>query len=326
MEFILKQQHFFDTKELKIIANSVIIGILFIVILIFLNYKPAYEVDILNEKIGYIKNIKEFKNLVNEELSSQKENNIVDISIIEEPKYKFLLLKRNKNFNTQDIIEKIKKCDVNITYRYYEVALNGETRAKINTLEEAEKIVDDIKQEFNSEELNLDLQINEYYTHNLDSINVDTIEVATSNIESIANSIKEQYEALAIINGIKLANLPVQGRITSRYGESSSLRRSLHTGLDIACSKGTEIKSVAPGTVIFSEYSGSYGNLVKIDHGNGIETWYGHASKLCVKVGDKVEAGDKIALVGSTGNSTGPHLHFEIRIDGNTVNPQKYIY
>ena len=72
--------------------------------------------------------------------------------------------------------------------------------------------------------------------------------------------------------------------------------------------------------------SGAYGNLVKIDHGQGIETWYGHCSKIYVKEGAKVEAGDIIAAVGSTGNSTGPHLHFEIRVDGNTVNPQNYVY
>ena len=72
--------------------------------------------------------------------------------------------------------------------------------------------------------------------------------------------------------------------------------------------------------------NGPYGNLVKIDHGNNVETWYAHCSKIYVKVGQKVKAGDKIAAVGSTGNSTGSHLHLEIRIKGIAINPQKYLY
>ena len=88
----------------------------------------------------------------------------------------------------------------------------------------------------------------------------------------------------------------------------------------------SNIKAVADCTVVFSLYNGSYGNLVKIDHGNGVETWYAHTSKMYVTEGQEVKAGDVIALVGSTGNSTGSHLHFEIRINDNPVNPQKYIY
>ena len=83
---------------------------------------------------------------------------------------------------------------------------------------------------------------------------------------------------------------------------------------------------MADGTVIFSARSGSYGNLIKISHDNGVETWYGHCSKLYATVGQKVEAGDIIGAVGSTGNSTGPHLHLEIRVDGVAINPQNYLY
>lgn len=128
------------------------------------------------------------------------------------------------------------------------------------------------------------------------------------------------------INGIKLSVLPITGTISSRYGVSSSIRSSNHTGLDIAAPQGTAIKVVADGTVKCASYNGSYGNLVKIDHGNGIETWYGHTSKMYVTVGQKVVAGEVIAAVGSTGNSTGPHLHLEIRINGQHVNPQNYLY
>ena len=106
----------------------------------------------------------------------------------------------------------------------------------------------------------------------------------------------------------------------------SRIRSGAHTGTDIACTTGTDIKVVADGTVTFAQRNGSYGNLIKVDHGNGVETWYAHCSKLYATVGQQVKAGDVIAAVGSTGNSTGPHLHLEIRVDGVAINPQKYLY
>ena len=143
-------------------------------------------------------------------------------------------------------------------------------------------------------------------------------------------AIKEEEEkkanSLADVNGVQIAVLPVTGRISSRYASVSRLRVSTHTGLDIAATKGTPIYVVADGTVISAGWSGSYGYLVKVDHGNNVETWYAHTSKMYVKAGDVVSAGDMIAAVGSSGNSTGPHLHFEIRINGEHVNPQNYIY
>ena len=111
-----------------------------------------------------------------------------------------------------------------------------------------------------------------------------------------------------------------------QHYQSQELRSSTHTGLDIAASTGTPIKVIADGTVTSAQYTGSYGYLVKVEHGNGVESWYAHTSKMYVKAGDEVKAGDVIAAVGSTGNSTGPHLHLEIRINGQHVNPQKYIY
>lgn len=97
-------------------------------------------------------------------------------------------------------------------------------------------------------------------------------------------------------------------------------------GMDIAASNGTDIKAAADGTITYSGWMGGYGNLVIISHGNGIQTYYGHCSKLYASVGETVKAGDVIAAVGSTGNSTGNHLHFEIRKNGTQINPQIYLY
>ena len=144
--------------------------------------------------------------------------------------------------------------------------------------------------------------------------------------EQIEKEEEEQRKKEQTVNGIYLAVKPVSGVITSRFGNRESIRSYAHRGLDIAASAGTPIKAAASGKVIWSGYQGSYGNLVKIDSGNGVVIYYGHCSKLYVKAGEQVEAGDVIAAVGSTGNSTGNHLHFEIQINGQCVNPQNYLY
>ena len=307
----------------------IISGFLLILAMIFMKYKPVYEVTIAGEKLGYIEKVDEFKNLIEEKVINQEGEYIADISLIQEPEYNFKLLKRTSELNVDDVIEKLKTSDTVTTYKYYEVALNNETKSYVKTLEEAEKVVNEIKEEFADDNLELNLQINEKYTESIENVDTNSLEVATASVENGAKEIKENKEnedALAIVNNIKLSVLPVTGRITSRYGERSSLRRSTHTGLDIACNTGTDIKVVSNGTVTFSGKKGSYGNLIIVDHGNGVETWYGHCSKLYAKVGDTVTAGDIVAAVGSTGNSTGPHLHFEIRINGECVNPQNYVY
>ncbi|HPQ48204.1 MAG TPA: peptidoglycan DD-metalloendopeptidase family protein [Clostridia bacterium] len=98
-----------------------------------------------------------------------------------------------------------------------------------------------------------------------------------------------------------------------------------HTGIDLGGVYGDDIYAAGAGTVVFSGWNGGYGYMVKVDHGDGIETIYGHLSKMLVKKGDVVEKGQVIALLGSTGVSTGPHLHFEVRIDNVAVDPLPFI-
>jgi murein DD-endopeptidase MepM/ murein hydrolase activator NlpD len=115
---------------------------------------------------------------------------------------------------------------------------------------------------------------------------------------------------------------PVPGPITSPYGIRSG---SLHPGIDIGAGTGTPIKSAAGGRVVVSGYSGGYGNLIVVDHGNGIATAYAHQSSLAASAGQQVGQGQVIGYVGSTGFSTGPHLHFEVRVNGSPVDPLGYL-
>lgn len=120
----------------------------------------------------------------------------------------------------------------------------------------------------------------------------------------------------------------VEGRITSHFGHRMHPilhERKMHNGIDIAAPTGTPIKAMRAGIVTRSERAGGYGKVVYIDHGDGLETRYAHANSLLVKPGMRVEAGDTIATVGSTGRSTGPHLHFEVRENGNPVDPAQYL-
>ena len=122
--------------------------------------------------------------------------------------------------------------------------------------------------------------------------------------------------------------LPTQGRFSSEFGyrvHPISGGRKMHKGIDIAAQTGTEIHAASGGTVVFAGVKGGYGNVVEIDHGFGYLTRYAHASRLLVKVGDAVSRGQLIALVGSTGASTGAHLHFEVMVDSVHVDPLTFL-
>lgn len=123
---------------------------------------------------------------------------------------------------------------------------------------------------------------------------------------------------------------PVIGEVefTSGFGVRSDPflgRPAMHTGLDFRAATGDPVRATANGKVVSSGWAGGYGRMVEIDHGNGLSTRYGHLSEIGVKVGDQIKIGQVIGAVGSTGRSTGPHLHYETRIDGDAVDPQKFL-
>jgi len=121
---------------------------------------------------------------------------------------------------------------------------------------------------------------------------------------------------------------PVRGWVTSPFGPRTSPFTGIptfHEGVDIAAQTGTPIIAPADGVVIKAEFSTGYGNMVEISHGYGIKTVFGHNSRLNVKAGQQVRRGDVISYVGDTGSSTGPHLHYEVRLNGLPVNPVKYL-
>ena len=123
---------------------------------------------------------------------------------------------------------------------------------------------------------------------------------------------------------------PINGHytITSNYGMRTHPITGiykLHTGVDISATIGDDFTAMADGIVVKAEYNSAYGNMVIIDHGGGVQTLYAHGSQIIAQVGQEVKAGDVVLKVGSTGYSTGPHAHFEVRVNGNPVNPLDYV-
>jgi murein DD-endopeptidase MepM/ murein hydrolase activator NlpD len=121
---------------------------------------------------------------------------------------------------------------------------------------------------------------------------------------------------------------PVRGWVTSSFGQRTSPftgKLQMHEGLDIAARPGTPVKATADGVVIYSGWKSDFGKLVTIDHGYGYRTRYGHLLKIYVKNGTRVKRGDTIGAVGNTGRSTGPHLHYEVKVRGLPVNPKTYL-
>ena len=312
------------------LINIVAIALFIIMVIVLLKFNFVCEVSIAGESVGYIANKDEFTSKVDEILNKEEEAKLFT-TIENMPEYKLKLVDKSENTNEDVILAKLEE-SAETTYKLYAVTLDGEEKTVLANLEDAEKLVDEMTEKY-EDDVDLDIGIVDVIT--TDKEDESTVKVAKADlkenietkIEKVEAEIAKQKEIEShTVQGVYLEATPVSGIITSRFGNRESIRSYGHTGLDIAAPAGTPIKAAADGTVTFSGYSGGYGYVVKMSHGNGIETYYGHCSALYVSAGEKVEAGDTIAAVGSTGNSTGNHLHFEIRVNGNEVNPQNYLY
>ena len=320
---------------LFVIATFLIIGTI-----AFL-YKPTYSVYIGGEQVGYTEDRAELQHRINDYVDNGDGNSSVAFVQVDKlPEYKLCLLKKDIVANDDEIFNKIKEQGVTY-YRYYAITDNNEEKAYVGTFEDAEKVVNDLKAK-DSSNMETVAIVEKYETEMKDLITADEavskLYIEKPKVITVAKkSSSTKYAATGSVNtkgttssakaniGISLIK-PISGVITSRFGASSSIRRSSHTGLDISAPSGTAIKAAAGGTVTFSGYKGSYGNMLVISHGNGVQTYYAHCSKLYVGTGTQVSQGQTIAAVGSTGNSTGPHLHLEVRINGVAYNPQNYVY
>ena len=160
-----------------------------------------------------------------------------------------------------------------------------------------------------------------------------------SMLDALGSEMQDREQKLSVLESLLMSRSlhervmpsgkPVaDGWLSSKYGKRNDPftgKQDFHKGLDFAGKKGSEVITVGDGVVSWAGKRSGYGNLIEVNHGNGYSTRYGHNQKHLVKTGDKVKKGQQIALMGSTGRSTGPHVHFELLRNGKTVNPSKYI-
>ncbi len=297
-----------------------------------------------------------------EKFANNLEGNITSIKIEAMPEFELELVSNVKESETKEseVLALIEE-NATIKCRTYAIKLDGEEKACVNSMEEAEAVISEIKSDVNDNiNLNLEIEEQEKDKNEVDSketsrdiakleINKD-VEVKVKQYEEEQEKIrKAEEEKKAKEEAARIARVssrsgssvyssagssiaatgatfmrPVRGgTITSPFGNRSS---GFHKGVDIATSIGTPIYAAASGTVTFSGWNSTgYGYLVIIDHGNGFQTYYAHCSALYVTAGTYVSQGQNICAVGSTGNSTGPHVHFQVMYNGTPQNPQNYI-
>lgn len=264
--------------------------------------------------------------------SGNDTSNIAFVDIETLPEYSFCLRKKDSKVDNDKIFNKIISTGVTY-YKYFAIMVDSEEKYYVSTFQECENIINQLKEK-DSDNIDKISYVVKYETGLQNFTGIDTA-VAELYVEkpkrpvyspstvagSVATASNISYAKLDL--GIAFIN-PVQGMITSRFGVLSSIRSSYHTGLDIAGPMGTPIAAAASGTVAYSGMKGAFGKLITIDHGNGTLTYYAHCSQLYKSVGEVVEQGDIIAAIGMTGNTTGPHLHLEVRVNGIAYNPTDY--
>ncbi len=157
---------------------------------------------------------------------------------------------------------------------------------------------------------------------------IDKHSAAATRLEQSLNEYQAYFESQKSLLASAPAIWPVKGFVTSDYGsrlDPYTQDRVMHAGMDIATEHGKEVVAPADGMVVFAGMEGAYGNVIVIDHGYGVKTRYGHLSAIKVKAGEKVKRRTPIGNVGNTGRSTGPHLHYEVRVNGIAENVRKYL-
>ena len=318
--------------SVKFIAVFIIAALLIIGIVVFL-YKPIYEVYVDGEFVGYSEDKQKLQKRISkymEEGEEGEENHVAFVQIDSKISYELCMLKKDIVTNDEEIYNMIKESGI-VYYKYYAIAINNEEQLYVSTFQEAQEVVDQLKAK-NSTNV-ASLSIKEEYSAELGELKqteeavaalynkkkVSSTAVISSTNTSIANARSKTGPSIAMSFRYPLDSPRISSRFGTRWGRQ-------HAGIDFSTPVGSNIYASASGTVTFAGWhSGGYGYLVIVSHGNGVQTYYAHNSSLLCSVGQTVSAGEVLAKSGNTGRSTGPHCHFEIRVNGVAYNPELYL-
>ena len=308
-------------------------------------FKFVYMVEMGGVELGLVNDKDKFEKDVKDTLENLEEP-VVSAKLQENPKYSLRLVDKDDidvddNYVFAKVEEKIEK-----TYRYYNIKEDDKLLAKVSTKEERDNLLKELEEGKQVKDLKVEEEeTKEYYIISYD----EAKQLASTNVDNIENEKKSKLakEKIEKRNTNIVKNIRKGGTVSASSSSNASamlgslsFRRPLnssrisagylgypgHRGIDFPSPQGTPVMAAESGTVTTVMYSNkSYGNRVIIDHGNGISTLYGHNSTIGVSLGQKVSKGQTIAGVGSTGNSTGNHVHFEIRINGKPINPTSYV-
>ncbi len=310
-----------------------IVPIIIIIGVIFSTYKPTYSVSYNGKFIGYCNSKTRLQSRINDYAQNGDKENIAFVKIDDMPQYNLCLIKRDIDTNEDEIYNQVVTSGETY-YKMYAILEGDEEKMYVSDFKQAEEVISKLKEKNSSNKESISI-LEKYETECKefssveDCVNkmykeVKPVKVASTKSSATTTSKSTQSSSSKSANiGIDFIT-PTTGTITSRFGVRS---RDNHKGIDIGAPKGTPIKAAASGTVVHSgNKNDGYGNYIILSHGNGVQTYYAHCSQLLVSKGENVKQGQVIAKVGSTGISTGNHLHFEVRINGVAQNPQNYVY
>ena len=325
-------------KSVRLILLLLIGACLIGAILYFL-YKPTYAVYLDGELVGYTDEKKELQDKINLYIKSGDGKEVAFYEIDSMPEYEEVYSKKDVTSNDEEIFDTVIAKGTPY-YKQYAILVDKEDKYYVSSYDEAEEVINELKKKkstnikeitysvkYSSDEKQKETKtstvVSKLYKKPVEKKKVSTTNYYSSGGGNIRTGANISFSKVAL--GVSLKR-PISGTISSRFGSRSSVRSSIHTGLDIAARLGTPIKAAAGGTVVHAGWKGSLGKLIVISHGNGVQTYYAHCNSIGVSVGQKVSQGEVIGKVGSTGNSTGPHLHLEIRVNGVAYNPQNWLY
>lgn len=316
---------FFTVLSIALIFSAVLVTVLNA-------YKPAVKAYLNGKFIGYFSDEQQFDEVYNDLVTEKQSiDPNVKVYLDYEPTFETSYV-RDSVVADQNVYTNLRS-EIKTEYTIYNVAVDGETKMTFNTQDDANKYAESLKKEVSKLKTEVKVEkvseLGEMTSiERADSILKDIVD-RNKPVETPKVTVTKKTSAVQTAATIGATQVAATGSgvwpTVNRRINCAYMGYAGHTGIDLGGAVGTAIYSYRSGTVTFAGWGTGYGLHVKVDHGNGMSTLYAHCSQLLVSVGQQVSEGQMIAKIGLTGYTTGPHLHFEVRLSGVPVNPYPYI-